>query len=164
MKWRRIDHLSENEKLSVSCVMWTKKSNMRRVVFPRQHHLVRGWKYSNKIGLIRSFPNMSLFSVDSLQLTRFSYFFSWNAPWSNVLTMTTNGIVGVHTYIYIYIHICMDLFQRPCEGLWYLHSRSTQFGGAPEMLIQRPDFRLAARPTEDRSNWEKISLQVTRYG
>ena len=37
----------------------------------------------------------------------------------------------------------MGSFDRPCEGLSHVYFRSTQFGGAPEILTQRTDFRLA---------------------
>ena len=40
-------------------------------------------------------------------------------------------------------HDYIGSFVRPCEGLPYVYFRSTHFGRAPELLIQRPDFRLA---------------------
>ena len=48
---------------------------------------------------------------------------------------------------------------------WYF--RPTQFGGAPEIIIQRPDFRLAAGSTVRRMKqnkdavWSLVLLLVT---
>ena len=97
----------------------------------------RGWKYTNKIGLIRSFPKLFLFSADSLQLSRFCYFYLVKWPLEQC-SNRDHECNSWSTYVYVWVH------STPLWKAFTRILRSTQFGGAPEILVQRHGFRLAA--------------------
>ena len=48
----------------------------------------------------------------------------------------------------------MGFFERLCVALSCVYFRSTQFGGAPETFIQRPDFSRAAGSTTSHVLWK----------